>query len=400
MADDALLLDTAADQEPGHVHQEDQRDVERVAQPHEPGRLVGGVDVEHSPEMDRLVGDDPDRAAVEASEPGDQVAGPVGLHREEVAVVHDLGDDLAHVVRPPRHRRHDLPQLGDRPVAGVAGGRPGRLLLVVGWEEAQVVPDRGEALLVGVEGGVGHPGDLGVDVGPADLLVGEVLAHRRPHQVRPAQRHRGRPPHHRHEVGEGGDVGGAGRARTEHHRHHGDHAAHRHLLPEQRPGESECRADRLLDAGPGGVEQPHHWDALAHRHVAHPGDLLLADGAHRAAHDGEVVGSDRHPPAVHFPDPGHDPVGCQVAIAERRVHVVGQPAVLDERPLVAQQVEPLPHRQLALTVLTGHPLLAAHRQQLLASLTEPGDQLVPRPHLILGRLGAVAHRPLHSGGRF
>src|SRR5215216_634205 len=41
MADDPGVLDLGADHEPGHVLEEDQWDVEGVAEVHEPGRLVG-----------------------------------------------------------------------------------------------------------------------------------------------------------------------------------------------------------------------------------------------------------------------------------------------------------------------------------------------------------------------
>ena len=43
---------------PGHVGEEQQRDVERVAGPDEARRLVGGVDEQHAALVPRLVGDD------------------------------------------------------------------------------------------------------------------------------------------------------------------------------------------------------------------------------------------------------------------------------------------------------------------------------------------------------
>ena len=75
VTDDALALDGRADHEPGHVGQEDQREVEGVAQPDEAGRLVGGVDEQGAGEMGRVVGDDADRMPVETAEPDDQLAG-------------------------------------------------------------------------------------------------------------------------------------------------------------------------------------------------------------------------------------------------------------------------------------------------------------------------------------
>ena len=50
-----------ADHVAGDVGQEQQRDVVRVADPDEAGRLVGGVGEEDPGHVHRLVGDEPDR---------------------------------------------------------------------------------------------------------------------------------------------------------------------------------------------------------------------------------------------------------------------------------------------------------------------------------------------------
>ena len=55
-------------QEARHVDEGEDRDVERVAGPHEAGGLLGGVDVEGAGELHRLVGDDTDRAALDPAE--------------------------------------------------------------------------------------------------------------------------------------------------------------------------------------------------------------------------------------------------------------------------------------------------------------------------------------------
>ena len=105
----------------------------------------------------------------------------------------------------------------------------------------------------------------------------------------------------------------------------GHDAAHRHLLAEQRARAGEGRAARRLDAGAGGVEQPHDRDALAQRQLAHAGHLVLADLAHRAGHDGEVVRADRDAPAVDLADAGDHAVGREVA-GRRARGPCGRPA--------------------------------------------------------------------------
>ena len=77
MADDPRVLDLRADHEAGHVLQEDERDVEGVAEVDEARRLVGGVVLEDAAELLRLVGDDADRPAAEAREAGDDRLRPL-----------------------------------------------------------------------------------------------------------------------------------------------------------------------------------------------------------------------------------------------------------------------------------------------------------------------------------
>ena len=89
---------TGAWQEARDVDQHDDGDVEAVAGAHEACGLLGGVDVQTAGELGGLVGHDADRAAVDAAEPDDDVAGITRLHLEELVVVEDAGDDLVHVV--------------------------------------------------------------------------------------------------------------------------------------------------------------------------------------------------------------------------------------------------------------------------------------------------------------
>jgi hypothetical protein len=75
------------------------RDVVAIAGADEAGRLLGGLDVEHPGQEGGLVADDPDRIAVEAGEAADDVFGEVLVDLEEILVIDDPFDHLAHVVR-------------------------------------------------------------------------------------------------------------------------------------------------------------------------------------------------------------------------------------------------------------------------------------------------------------
>ena len=76
MPDDALPLHGGADHEAGHVGEEQQRHVERVAELDEPGGLVGGVDEQHAALEQRVVRDHADDLAGQPGEPDRQLPAP------------------------------------------------------------------------------------------------------------------------------------------------------------------------------------------------------------------------------------------------------------------------------------------------------------------------------------
>ena len=218
--------------------------------------------------MLRLVGDDAHRPPAHPREAGDDRARPARLQVEPVAVVDDPPDHVVHVVRLARRVGQDVEQLLVHALGGVRGLAQRRRLLAVLREEGQVVLDRLDAVLVGLDLEVADAGHARVDARAAELLLGHVLAGHGLGEVRPGERHRAAALHHRHEVGEAGDVGGAGGARPHQRGHLRHDAAHDHLLAEEVAGAGEQRAGRLLDARAGRVEQPDQRDALRERQLA------------------------------------------------------------------------------------------------------------------------------------
>ncbi len=107
MTDDPAPLLRRSREEPRHVDERDERDVEGVARADEAGCLHRGVDVEHARERSGLVPDDAHGVTAEPREPADDVLGPVRVHFEELAVVDDTLDDALHVVRLVRAVRDD-----------------------------------------------------------------------------------------------------------------------------------------------------------------------------------------------------------------------------------------------------------------------------------------------------
>ena len=212
---------------PGHVVEEHERDAERVAQPHEARRLVGRVHVERAAEHHRLVGDDADRLAADRAPARSRGSSPTPASSRRTSPSSTTAvDDLAHVVRAAGRGRHDVVELLDAPVDGIgrrtdaaaprgcAAGRTRGTARTMREALARRRRPRGrrrrEILVCTAE----PPISSSVTSSPD----------RRLHEVAAAERHRRRALHHRHEVGQRGDVRGAGRAVAEHRR---DHAARR-----------------------------------------------------------------------------------------------------------------------------------------------------------------------------
>ena len=85
-----LLLDPG--QETRHIDQREQRNVEGIAEADEARGFVGGIDVERARQHVGLVGDDADRAALQAAEADHDVRREAGLNLQEILVVDDPRD--------------------------------------------------------------------------------------------------------------------------------------------------------------------------------------------------------------------------------------------------------------------------------------------------------------------
>jgi len=107
LIDAAILLDGAW-QEPRHVLEGHERNVERVAEAHETARPSRRRRLsERAGEHGRLVGDDADGAAVQPGEPDENVLREVlDAPRGKYPSSDDGVDDVEHVVRLGGRRRH------------------------------------------------------------------------------------------------------------------------------------------------------------------------------------------------------------------------------------------------------------------------------------------------------
>ena len=214
MPDDPAVLLHRPRQEPGHVLEGDQRDVERVAEAHEPRRLHRRVDVERAGEHRRLVGDDPDRPAVEPREADQDVLRVVVVHLEEVALVDDQVDHVEHVVRLVRRRRHDAVERRVLAVGRIAGPRPRRVVEVVRRHERQQIANQRQALAVVVGREVRDAARRVVRHRAAELLLRHFLVRHRLQHVGAGDEHVAGVLHHHDEVGDRRRVDRAAGARA------------------------------------------------------------------------------------------------------------------------------------------------------------------------------------------
>ena len=231
----------------------------------------------------------PTDVTVDAREPAHDVAGPERVHLEELAVVDDLGDDLLHVVRLVGRVGDEVDDAVAGAVGVVVGLEVGRVLEVVRRQERQEVAHLLEARSARRRTtNVGDARLRRVRHRAAELLLRDVLAGHRLHDVGTGDEHVRRALHHEDEVGHRRRVDRAAGARAEDHADLRDHARRLHVAVEDAAVGVE-RDDAFLDAGAGAVVEADHRRADRLGEVHHLVDLLGEHLAERAAEDGEVL---------------------------------------------------------------------------------------------------------------
>mmetsp|Transcript_46039 Transcript_46039/g.104903 ORF Transcript_46039/g.104903 Transcript_46039/m.104903 type:complete len:552 (+) Transcript_46039:582-2237(+) len=363
MPDDPPVLLRDSREEPRHVYHRHQGDVEGVAEPHEPRRFTRAVDVEASSEVSRLVRHHPHRPPLQPREARDDILGEVGHDLEEVVVIHDLVDDLVHIVRGVGVVRDDARERHLLPVARIGGEAPRRRVAVVQREVPEEAAS-GEERVHLVDCCQGrYPGDLRVDVRAAQLCRGHVLVRHRLHHLGAGDEELRRVFDHEDEVSERGRVDGPARARTHDHRDLGDDARRKDVALEDLRIPAQ-RVHALLDAGAARVVEADDRGAHEHSLVHDFLDLERLRLAERAAQDREVVREDEDEAPVDEALPGDDRVAGVLVLlhAELRAAVLQELVVLEEGTLIDEDGEALARAQLPFLVLRVDALLSAAKQ--------------------------------------
>ena len=358
--DDPAIFLGRAGQEAGDVDQGHDRDIERVAEAHETAGLDRAGNVQAAGQNHGLVGDDTDRVAFDPCEADDDIRRIVRLQFEEVALVRDLVDQFLDIVGLVRIRRHQRVQGQVRAVDRIVRRPMRRLFLVVQWQEAQETAQLQDRLDIVFEGQIRDAGFRRMGRRTTQLLGGHRLIGDGFHDFRSGHEHVGRILDHEDKVGHGGRVDrAAGTGPHDHgnlrHDTGGQDVALKHI------GISGQRGDAFLNPRAAGIVQADDRDADLHRLVHDLADLAGMGGGQRAAEDGEVLGEDEDPAAVHQAVPGDDAVARHPVFVHAEIGAVmfDEHVPFFEGPFVQQQIQPLPRRQFALTVLGVDPGLAA-----------------------------------------
>ncbi len=344
-------------QETRNVHERQQREIERVAEPNEPRRLGRSIDVEGAREDARIVRDDSDRPPGEARETDHDVRGPLALHLEERLAVEDAGEHLVHVVRGIGILGHDAGQLGRRRIRGRRRRREGGLFEVIEGQIGEEPSGERDRFGIGARGEVGDPAQGRVGVRPAERVHRDLFTGDGADDVRAGDEHLAGPFRHDHEVGDRGRVDRSAGARAEDQGDLGNDPREGDVPEEHLPVAAEAH-DALLDARAAGVVESHdrHPGLPCGLHDLH--DLHRVRLAKRPAEDGRVLGerADRAP--VDLPPAGNDAIAGGPPVREAELlHSVGDERVdLGEGARVEERFEALACGELARGSVLFDPL--------------------------------------------
>ena len=335
----------------------------------------------------------PTGIAVEPGEAADDVLGEVLVDLEELLVVDDAGDHLAHVVGLGGVVGDERVELLVFALGVVAGLEARRRLEVVRGQEAEQVAGVLEAALLVLGGEVGDARLRVVAHRPAQLLELDFLAGHGLDHFRAGDEHVRGLFDHEDEVGHRRRVDGAAGAGAHDQADLRDHAGALDVADEDVAVGAE-RDDALLDPGAAGVVDADHRRPDLGGEVHHLAHLLRHHLAEAAAEDGEVLGEDEDGAAVDRAVAGDDGVAPGPFLLHLEVvgAVADEGVELLEGAGVEQLLDPLARGHLALRVLLLDRLLGGRVDRRLAQLAQVGELLLVGDRVLL------AHQRWGHGG--
>ena len=355
MANDAVVFLIDTGQEPGHVYEGHNRDVERITGADEAGRLLGSLNVEHAGVGRGLVPDHAYRATTEADEAADNVGGPLGEVLEELVVVGDRFDHLAHVIRDIRAVGDEVDQLGAEAIGRVSRVQVWRRFKVVRRQERQEEPNVVQAGPVVRRGEGGNAGLGSVRLGAAQFLLSDIFSGHRLHHIGAGDEHVGRVFNHEDEVRHGRAVHGTAGARSHNHADLGHNTGRLHVSIKDAAIRSEADG-AFLNASAGAVVEANNGSANFERHIHELVSFLGEHLSQRPTKQREVLGEDEDLAPLDGAPTGDHTIGVR-PLFDIGIAVPGQHVELTERAVVQQVLNALTGQHLAAVVLALHRTL-------------------------------------------
>ena len=387
----------APDHEAGHVDQENQRDVERVAQIDEVGLLARALSVDRPAVKHRVVGNDANDLAVHAREHRDDRLAKRRLDLETALAVDDHGNQLAHVVGFAPVLWNDRRKRFVAPFDRVGANRRRGELPHILRHVRQETTDHREAVMLArchVVDGTCH---VDGQRRPAELFLGNLLAERAFDDRGASRKHLAGVLDHDSPVREDRAPRRAACRRAKHCRHDRDFAEqfdralkavhardHRMPAPLDRGDAATCPVDQVNQRNTVLVGHILDEAALA--------ALLAIARPAGAAPYGEILAAKRDCPSIDLGQTHDVRRGRNLdQLVVLVLTLAGELADFLEGAGVHKALHPFAYRQPALRMVLGHCGLAAHCLGLLAAKRQFGELVAPVGG---GGFCLVSHRAL------
>ena len=336
----------------GHVLKGDQRNIERVAESHEPRALDRGIDVQHAGKKRGLIGDDADGRPIEPRETHDEIFREMLVDLEEIMFVGDGVDHILDVVGLHGIGGDERIERRIGAVGRIRGGAARRVVQIVRRKKTHQLADHGEAFGVVARDEMRDAAGGVVRHGAAQVLLGDVLVRDGLDDVRAGDEHVRRIARHENEIGDRGRVHGAARAGAHDGADLRDHAAGERVA-QKNIGVTRQRHHAFLDARAARIIEADHRRAVAHRQVHDLADLEGVRFRERAAEHGEILREHVDQPAIDAAKAGDEAVAGRPLLLHPEIVAAVRDKFVEflECAFVEQQRDALARREFAGLVL-------------------------------------------------
>ena len=314
-----------------------------------------GVDVEHAGQRVRVVGDDADAVAAHMAESDRDIARPLCLDLHELAVVDDLADHAADVVRTGGVGRDDVDEVVELAIGRVAGIGPARVFHVVLGQEGEELADTVQGRFFARDAEMGDTRLGGVRHRATELFMSDLFTGNGADHVGSGDVHLAGALDHEDEVHDRGRIdaaagGGSGAD--------GDlrHQSGRERVAQEDFSVAAQGGHAFLDSRAAAVVDCDDRRADLHREILDLGDLLGRRLRDRASVEREVLGvrEDRSPVDGAVSHDHRVSLGAVVFQPESPAAMLYERIDLGERSGVKEDIEPLSRTELPPAVLPFH----------------------------------------------